>query len=142
MCSEYLKTKLYDETKSNHIATNVVRQQKFLSQVLERCEHNFDGVKAELEALRKQGRYGRLCGCLFAVTPHALSVCNLDRIRIHVTGNIAEIPLALSTWASFAPVKKVGDWMVASPFSRHSSPPPPHRPRQPSSRLSSIQCNI
>ena len=56
MCSELIKPRIYNESMSNQTAVNALKQQKFLTQLLEKCEQDFAAVQADLEGVRAHGK--------------------------------------------------------------------------------------
>ncbi|KAG2229893.1 Metalloenzyme, LuxS/M16 peptidase-like protein [Thamnidium elegans] len=80
----------YDPKKSVHAARNLLFQNAFLTDVVKRLEENPESVLAELNQYRS-------------------ALCSPNNIRIHVTGDILNLPNPRTTFKNFSPTKVAGE---------------------------------
>mmetsp|Transcript_7633 Transcript_7633/g.28614 ORF Transcript_7633/g.28614 Transcript_7633/m.28614 type:complete len:1066 (-) Transcript_7633:1378-4575(-) len=100
VASSVLKLINFDENKSNHNASNMVKQLAFLEDLVKRLEENSDSVIAEMNAFRN-----------FLVNPR--------KLKIHVFGDIMSIQDPLNIWrTSFLPEN--GHFKVSPVADQHS----------------------
>ncbi|GAA5806689.1 hypothetical protein MFLAVUS_000037 [Mucor flavus] len=88
MGSATMRALQYDPKKSVHAARNLLFQNAFLTDVIKRLEENPESVLAELNQYRS-------------------ALCSPNNIRIHVTGDILNLPKPRTAFKDFSPSKMV-----------------------------------